>query len=74
MHTNRQYSGDAANERGSDVETDDEAKRRYSISDVISQIKRSIPDLRTVKHQPLENKGKLHKKKILSTNNLLIKS
>lgn len=57
MHTNRQYSGDGGNERASDNETDDEAKRRYSISDVISQIKKSIPDLRTIKHQPLENKG-----------------
>lgn len=41
----------------SDNETEEEPKRRYSISDVISQIKRSIPDLRSIRHQPLENRG-----------------
>lgn len=33
-----------------------EPRHRYSLSDVITHIKRSIPDLRTIKHQPLENK------------------
>ncbi|CRL03250.1 CLUMA_CG016560, isoform A [Clunio marinus] len=29
--------------------------RKYSISGIVTQIKRSIPDLRAIKHQPLEN-------------------
>lgn len=33
-----------------------EPRNRYSLSDVITHIKRSFPDLRAVKHQPLENK------------------
>lgn len=33
-----------------------EPRHRYSLSDVITHIKRSIPDLRNIKHQPLENK------------------
>lgn len=33
-----------------------EPRHRYSLSDMITHIKRSIPDLRAVKHQPLENK------------------
>lgn len=33
-----------------------EPRTRYSISDMITHIKRSFPDLRAGKHQPLENK------------------
>lgn len=33
-----------------------ESRHRYSLSDMITHIKRSIPDLRNIKHQPLENK------------------
>lgn len=33
-----------------------EPRHRYSLSDMITHIKRSIPDLRAIKHQPLENK------------------
>lgn len=33
-----------------------EPRNRYSLSDMITHIKRSFPDLRAVKHQPLENK------------------
>lgn len=33
-----------------------EPRQRYSLSDMITHIKRSIPDLRSIKHQPLENK------------------
>ena len=59
LHTNLQIGGSKDDpNHDEDNETDDEGKRKYSISDVISQIKRSIPDLRSVKHQPLENKGK----------------
>lgn len=34
----------------------DEPRNRYSLSDMITHIKRSIPDLRSIKHQPLQNK------------------
>lgn len=33
-----------------------EPRQRYSLTDMITHIKRSIPDLRAIKHQPLENK------------------
>lgn len=33
-----------------------EPRQRYSLSDMLTHIKRSIPDLRNIKHQPLENK------------------
>lgn len=43
---------------GIDQEPDyyDEPRHRYSFSDMITHIKRSIPDLRSIKHQPLQNK------------------
>lgn len=43
---------------GIDQEHDyyDEPRHRYSLSDMITHLKRSIPDLRSIKHQPLQNK------------------
>lgn len=41
---------------GFQAENTYEPRHRYSLSDMITHIKRSIPDLRTIKHQPLENK------------------
>lgn len=41
---------------GLDTDNYYDQRNRYSLSDMISHIKRSIPDLRSIKHQPLENK------------------
>lgn len=41
---------------GVDQENYYESRHRYSLSDMITHIKRSIPDLRSIKHHPLENK------------------
>ncbi|XP_037044043.1 potassium voltage-gated channel subfamily H member 6 isoform X3 [Bradysia coprophila] len=54
LHT-RQHSHEQPTDKLLDNETEGEPKHRYSISEVITQIKRSIPDLRSIKHQPLEN-------------------
>lgn len=48
------HTGDTGIDQADDYYTTRGA--RYSLSDMITQIKRSIPDLRSVKHQPLENK------------------
>ncbi|XP_031622923.1 potassium voltage-gated channel subfamily H member 6 isoform X2 [Contarinia nasturtii] len=48
----RLHTGDT----GYQPDDDYEPRHRYSLSDVITHIKRSIPDLRNIKHQPLENK------------------
>lgn len=47
------HTGDTGIEQENDYY---EPRTRYSLSDMITQIKRSIPDLRSIKHQPLENK------------------
>lgn len=57
LHSNPSFyrhTGDT----GIDQEPDyyDEPRHRYSFSDMITHIKRSIPDLRSIKHQPLQNK------------------
>lgn len=56
LHT-RQHSHEQPTDKLLDNENEGEPKHRYSISEVITQIKRSIPDLRSIKHQPLENSG-----------------
>lgn len=57
LHT-RQHSHEQPTDKLLEHENEGEPKHRYSISEVITQIKRSIPDLRSIKHQPLENSGK----------------
>lgn len=47
------HTGDTGADTGNNYY---ESRNRYSLSDVISHIKRSIPDLRNIKHHPLENK------------------
>lgn len=60
FHFRRRTSGNLAelDDKNSDNENYSEPRQRYSISDMITHIKRSIPDLRSVKHQPLENSCK----------------
>lgn len=48
----RRHTGDT----GFEPENYYEPRQRYSLSDMLTHIKRSIPDLRNIKHQPLENK------------------
>lgn len=57
LHT-RQHSHEQPTDKLLEHENEAEPRHRYSISEVITQIKRSIPDLRSIKHQPLENSGK----------------
>lgn len=54
--TNRRHTGDTGVDAEHEYEY--EPRHRYSLSDMITHIKRSIPDLRSInnKHQLLENK------------------
>lgn len=59
LHSNsskysRRHTGDTGIEQEHDYY--DEPRHRYSLSDMITHLKRSIPDLRSIKHQPLQNK------------------
>lgn len=53
----RRHTGDTGMEQDNEhYESRHATGHRYSLSDMITQIKRSIPDLRSIKHQPLENR------------------
>lgn len=54
MNNISRHTGDTGIEQEHDYY--DEPRPRYSLSDMITHLKRSIPDLRSIKHQPLQNK------------------